>query len=130
MRPNKALTRLMIFITWVGVSSLWMLLFLNRPTTVSTKEDTHLTIESVDYRNTASNMLKNGCHICHITNEYLLAVHHRDHNRSNNNVSNFEILCFNHHVLRHLTNINGRIIYSPEGLTPEDVRIKVGMPKR
>lgn len=31
-----------------------------------------------------------------------MAVHHIDGNRSNNDVSNLEFLCLNHHAIRHL----------------------------
>ena len=133
--PYKSL--LAIFGLWFFLAFSGVVLYLdNKANTKHTNDtdsdriDTHLTIETVNYRKVAKDKLNKGCNICGITDDYLLAVHHRDHDRSNNTVSNFEVLCFNHHVLRHLTNRNERIIYSPRGLTPEDIRIKVGMPSR
>lgn len=39
---------------------------------------------------------------CGVTHKFLLVVHHRDGDRTNNVPSNLEIVCFNCHAMRHL----------------------------
>ena len=56
---------------------------------------------------------------------YLLQVHHIDGNSSNNVVSNFEIVCGNCHIKRHLTLINGEWRYWTKVLTPRDMLDKL-----
>lgn len=41
------------------------------------------------------------CKLCGINNKILLSVHHVDHNRQNNDISNLIWLCFNCHYLVH-----------------------------
>lgn len=41
------------------------------------------------------------CVFCGIIDGRVLAVHHKDHNRSNNNINNLVWLCFNCHYLVH-----------------------------
>lgn len=41
------------------------------------------------------------CILCQNTDERVLAVHHKDHNRSNNTLENLTWLCFNCHYLAH-----------------------------
>lgn len=41
------------------------------------------------------------CFNCKANDKRVLAVHHRDHNRSNNNLSNLIWLCYNCHFLVH-----------------------------
>lgn len=41
------------------------------------------------------------CRLCHVNNKILLSVHHIDHNRQNNDISNLIWLCFNCHYLVH-----------------------------
>jgi len=44
------------------------------------------------------------CKLCGFTNKMVLSVHHLDHNRQNNDVSNLIWLCFNCHYLVHHDN--------------------------
>lgn len=57
------------------------------------------------YRTTALEMGLNECERCGY-DKYpaILHVHHKDHNRSNNEPSNLEILCPRCHVVHHLVN--------------------------
>lgn len=54
------------------------------------------------YRNI---LIKSGvppaCFLCKIADARVLCVHHRDHQRTNNNVRNLIWLCFNCHYLVH-----------------------------
>lgn len=64
-------------------------------------------------------MLNNSkCVSCGISAKCLLAIHHIDGNKNNNNISNHEILCANCHILRHLKEINGEWVYYTKALTP------------
>lgn len=58
-----------------------------------------------DYRITALENNENKCNRCGY-DKYpaILHVHHKDHNRSNNEPSNLEILCPRCHVVHHLVN--------------------------
>jgi hypothetical protein len=42
------------------------------------------------------------CADCNITTKAFLQVHHKDSNRNNGNVENLEVVCTNHHMLRHM----------------------------
>jgi hypothetical protein len=58
---------------------------------------------------------------CGETRRFILAVHHRDGNRKNNNPSNLETVCFNCHALRHLKrNKSGEWQLSFRSLTSEE----------
>jgi hypothetical protein len=61
------------------------------------------------------------CEDCGEDKTYLLSVHHKDGNRYNNSESNFEVLCFNCHVKRHLKNVDGKLIYCTKALTPREI---------
>ncbi len=55
-----------------------------------------------DYRNLAFRYLPNKCNRCgYNANPKILQVHHIDHDRSNNNIGNLEILCPNCHCEEH-----------------------------
>lgn len=56
---------------------------------------------SEDYRIKALRLLPNLCNNCGFNNFLALEVHHKDHNRSNNNINNLEILCANCHTIKH-----------------------------
>lgn len=53
------------------------------------------------YREKALNYYGKKCVNCGNTNEIVLQVHHIDHNRSNNNLSNLKVLCANCHLIEH-----------------------------
>lgn len=42
------------------------------------------------------------CHICGYDTEQVLEVHHKDHDRGNNKISNLVVLCPTHHKEYHL----------------------------
>jgi hypothetical protein len=64
---------------------------------------------SYDYRKRAFDNLPNECKVCG-WNDYpeVLEVNHKDVNRSNNNLSNLEILCPTHHQVFHFLDGSGR----------------------
>lgn len=53
------------------------------------------------YRIKALRIYGHKCNLCDITENYMLVVHHKDGNRDNNNITNLEVLCHNHHAQRH-----------------------------
>lgn len=53
------------------------------------------------YRDKALRELPNMCNRCGYNNVKALDVHHKDHNRDNNDISNLEILCCNCHAIEH-----------------------------
>lgn len=53
------------------------------------------------YRDKALRQLENKCNECGYDNVNALEVHHKDKDRSNNDISNLEILCANCHTLEH-----------------------------
>lgn len=62
------------------------------------------------YREKALEFYGQKCKDCDITEKYLLVVHHIDKNRENNDLSNLEVLCHNHHATRHKRFVNGQWI--------------------
>lgn len=53
----------------------------------------------------ARNLVKNSewfCVDCGEDRKFLLVVHHKDGNRKNNSKRNLEVVCMNHHAIRHL----------------------------
>lgn len=61
------------------------------------------------------------CVGCKNSDRYLLAVHHKDGNSFNNVDENFEIVCANCHIKRHLKLVDGKWIYDTKHLTPRDM---------
>lgn len=63
----------------------------------------------------AMKKLPNFCKICNTTED--LVAHHIDEDRTNNDLSNFEILCRKHHQIHHTANrrdpITGKYIENP-----------------
>ncbi|HNY04172.1 MAG TPA: HNH endonuclease [Candidatus Woesebacteria bacterium] len=54
------------------------------------------------YRNILKrNNIKPICSVCGITDERILNAHHKDHDRTNNNINNLVWLCLNCHFLAH-----------------------------
>ena len=59
------------------------------------------------------------CEGCKEPEEYLLQVHHKDGNRDYNVKSNFEVVCGNCHIKRHLKkNKNNEWVFDPSVITP------------
>lgn len=65
------------------------------------------------------------CKDCGLSFLPLLVVHHIDGNRKNGSASNLEILCHNHHAIRHMRLVRGVWKYSPGHLTPRDAIAQV-----
>lgn len=61
------------------------------------------------------------CIDCGELKEYLLCLHHMDGIRSNNDVNNLEIVCYNCHVKRHLTFKDNKWVVSFNSLTPREM---------
>jgi hypothetical protein len=59
---------------------------------------------SKNYRNICFNHHKKQCCVCGFT--HIVEVHHYDHNRENNDISNLIPLCPNHHAMYHSRNID------------------------
>ncbi len=70
------------------------------------------------YLNNSENKV---CEDCGNKKRYLLTVHHKDGNNKNNVDSNFEILCWNCHIKRHLKFVDGEWIYCTKSLTPREL---------
>ena len=63
------------------------------------------------------------CIGCGETKEYLLTVHHIDGDRNNNPIdgSNWEVVCQNCHIKRHLKKEKGKWVCSTKKLTPRNI---------
>lgn len=59
---------------------------------------------------------------CEFTFKPLLMVHHIDGDRNNANINNLEIVCANHHMMRHMFfNTDIKLwCYDTKSLTPRD----------
>ena len=75
------------------------------------------------------NLIKNSDHpICEGCGEetiYLLQVHHKDKDRTNNEEENFEVVCANCHIKRHLHLKDGKWCFSYYHLTPRNMLSKL-----
>lgn len=79
------------------------------------------------YKNSLTDeLVKNGCIECKNKISWLLSIHHIDGCRANNEISNLEVVCGNHHIKRHLRFKNGEWIYDPKCLTPRNLLDKLG----
>jgi endogenous inhibitor of DNA gyrase (YacG/DUF329 family) len=63
----------------------------------------------------------NTCINCGTSFAPLLAVHHIDGDRENFSIDNLEVVCYNHHVLRHMRLREGDWVLDWKVLTPRDV---------
>ena len=64
-------------------------------------QPSHYGTGKTNYREKAFKELPNYCNKCGYNNPKALDVHHKDHNRANNNIDNLEILCCNCHAIEH-----------------------------
>lgn len=80
----------------------------------------HYDTDKRRYRDMAFRNLPNKCCDCGIEALYLLIVHHIDGDRDNNELSNLEIVCHNHHAIRHLKRHEDVWIFSTYALTPRE----------
>ena len=65
-------------------------------------QPSHYGTGNVNYRKLAFSLLDNKCNRCgYFENMSALVVHHIDEIRSNNDISNLEILCANCHAIHH-----------------------------
>lgn len=79
----------------------------------------------VIHGNSRYNYIKNEynacCADCGLNYSPWLVVHHKDSNRENGSPDNLEVLCFNHHVVRHMhSDANGNFVFAPSSLSSPD----------
>lgn len=72
------------------------------------------------YQQVAFRNHKKECVDCALAFPPLLVVHHIDGDRTNADPANLEIVCHNHHAVRHMRMENGVWKYSSSSLTPRD----------
>ncbi len=66
-------------------------------------------------------LIEKGCE-CGVKEYYLLQIHHKDGDKGNNNRDNFEVVCANCHIKRHLKlNKNGQLVYHTKTLTSSQI---------
>lgn len=66
-------------------------------------------------------LIEKGCE-CGIKEYYLLQIHHKDGDTSNNIPENLEVICANCHIRRHLKlNKKGKLVYHTKTLTSKDI---------
>ena len=81
---------------------------------------------SIRNRSGVSDRVDAGCVECGEKRGYMITVHHIDGDRFHNeDASNFEVLCWNHHITRHLRLINGEWKFSPKSLTPREMLLEL-----
>lgn len=78
-----------------------------------------------NYRAKCKDELKLGCIDCPVKELYKLTVHHIDGDRSNNDKSNLEVVCWNCHAKRHLQYIDGEWSFYQKCLTPREMLSKI-----
>lgn len=79
------------------------------------------------YQNLISNLEEPKCEGCGEVRRYLLCVHHKDGDRTNNVLDNLEVVCSNCHTLRHLKFEDGQWKFCTKCLTPRDRLKELGM---
>lgn len=67
----------------------------------------------------------NVCKDCGNSFSPLLSVHHIDGDRNNFNVDNLEVLCYNHHILRHMRSTENGWVLDWRVLTPRESLTKL-----
>jgi hypothetical protein len=73
----------------------------------------------VNYRLLAFDHYEKRCARCgYCQNTLALDVHHKDHNHSNNEIINLEILCCNCHMIEHRSRKQYHKFVGPDGLEP------------
>jgi len=77
------------------------------------------------YRESMKEEIKLGCVDCSNKITYLIAVHHKDGDRKNNNKSNLEVVCKNCHAKRHLFFKDGEWHFWTQALTPREMLSKI-----
>ncbi len=77
--------------------------------------------KSIEYRARCAKLLKKGCRGCEEKQEYKLVVHHRDGDRTNNKSTNWEVVCWNCHVVRHLKKCGNIWVFDYKSLTPRNM---------
>ena len=78
-----------------------------------------------NYRQVVGNDIDKGCIVCGEKKKHRLTIHHIDAKRKNNDRKNLEVLCWNHHVDRHLKKYQGEWGYHTRSLTPRDIVAKL-----
>ena len=73
-----------------------------------------------NYRERAKEYYGCKCMECEISSCEVLQVHHIDGDSTNNTLENLEVLCPNHHMLRHMKFENGVWVVNFRVLTPRD----------
>lgn len=81
----------------------------------------------IDGRKYSSRVNKDKCISCEETRPFLLTIHHKDGNRKNPDISNLEVVCYNCHVLRHLAEVNGKVMYRTKSLTSKELKEKLDL---
>lgn len=82
----------------------------------------------VVHGNSRYNYIKNDhnaqCNDCELAYSPWLVVHHKDSNRGNGSSDNLEVLCFNHHAVRHMSiDVHGNFFFTPFTLSsPETIK--------
>ena len=80
----------------------------------------------LEYRNSLTNeMVSKGCIDCGEKRPYRVVIHHVDGDRTNNVLSNLEVVCFSHHGIRHLSLCKGEWVYNPRALTPRELLLSL-----
>lgn len=77
------------------------------------------------YRRIAYSNYDHKCMDCNLSFKPLLTIHHVDGNRKNNSLDNLEVLCRNHHNMRHMKLKNGVWVRGKKDLTPRHLLKKV-----
>jgi len=75
----------------------------------------------IDGLSSYRNNLRWECVACKMNTKSLLRVHHIDGNHENNVPENLEVVCANHHAIRHLKFKDGDWVYSGKYLTPREL---------